>query len=317
MGIASIPAPAVGGDAEVAFTATIDLVSTMYEHPVELSTGIYECNVVPSSTDARIIFCSDTTRVLATNTTSGSVIANVIGDITTLFIQTKAGGTAGATVTLTRVASAIASDDIGNGTLDTINTTGTYNQTGVLGILVLSGGRMGESKPQNNNLRGGDGGRAGFINGDIAITNAATTVTIGAKGVASLTTPTEPTNSSFGNLVTATTANNVFTNGNGGGGDYYNATAGNASTIFLSWNSNSTTGGGGGANRTSSNNGANGAGSGIGTGGDSVAGANPTTRGGSGTGKASGGAGGRPGANTTAQLAGDGADGVVFVLRGF
>jgi hypothetical protein len=336
MAISQFPAAAAAGGAEdVAFASKVPLVMKTYEHDVELDAGVYDV-AVSLSTEAHIVFLSDS-AVILTLTTSGGVASGQLDTAATkLFITTRTGGTADAIVKLTKTAAIINPSDVGAGTLDTINTTGTYNQTGYLSILAFGGGAAGE-KGGSQYSSGGAGGASGAVVFGSVVSNTAQTVTVGAKGTAATSNNTNivaPTNSSFGNLLTAT--NNFFYIAGGGRG--YNdveagtvdACQGAASRAFLSFNSNSTTGGGGGGrgNRTNQNGGV-GAGSGIGTGGtggpsnggDSPNNANPSTKGTAGTGKASGGGGGAATGssfpNAAGRFGGDGADGVVYILRGF
>jgi len=311
------PAPS-SATASTAFATTCAVATTIYENESNFSTGVYTVSVSPAASgEARLTFASDT-AIITTITTASSVATFTLSTAATkVFINTSNGASANLVVTVTRAADSLTPDDIGNGTLDTINTTGTYNQTGVLGVLVLGGGAAGRACATNSqNTKGADGGRAGFISGGMVITNSATTVTVGAGGIADRGNNTAPTNSSFGNLITTNAVDNAFPNGNGGGGGYdANAEAGNTSAVFQSFNGNSTTGGGAGANRGNNGTTRAGGGSGIGTGGSSQS--SNATQGGAGTGKASGGAGGKGGYNQSGQTGGDGAPGVVYVMRGF
>jgi hypothetical protein len=317
MAISVFPAP-VAPSSSNAFAATIPALATTYEHIANFPAGIYTISVSPTSTNAKVTFVSNSAMLTSVSTTAGTVAAQLNTPATRVYITTRTGGSAGAVVTVAKTADALTPDDIGNGTLDTINTTGNYNQTGVLGVLVLGGGEGGRYGSFTGGA-GGAGGRAGFINGDVVVTNTSTLVTIGAGGIGQTSTTINsftPTNSSFGNLVTATSANNTdFPNGNGGAGSVSSNLPGNASGVFVSWNGNSTTGGGGGGNGPGHAEAAAGGGSGIGTGGQGGGLSNV----GNGSGKASGGGGGK-GANTggaPARVGGNGADGVVYILRGF
>lgn len=327
------PVPASGAT-DSDFASTVPAVQTTYEHDVNIISGIYDITV-SLSTNANLVFLSDTAVLLTTTTSGGTATIQLDSTATKLFITTLTGGTANAIVKIVRTAAVIAPDDIGNGTLDTINTTGTYNQTGLLSVLAFGGGAAG-GKGGIQYDSGGAGGASGALIYGMVYSNSAVTVTVGAKGTAATSNNTNivaPTNSSFGNLLTET--NNTFYIAGGGRGmnDYEGpnvptAALGSASRVFSSFNSNSTTGGGGGGrgNRRAEA-GAAGAGSGIGTGGTGGTGVasqtngNPTVKGTAGTGKASGGGGGAAtGLNfpsATGRFGGDGADGVVYVLRGF
>jgi hypothetical protein len=312
--------PAASGSTDSAFAGPMAAMQTTYEHIQAFPAGIYDVEVVPSTTNCQVIFADATSVLTTVTTTSGTVAAQLNTPATKVYVTGLAGGTAGAVVKLTRSAAILTPDDIGNGTLDTINTTGTYNQTGVLSVLAFGGGAAGNQGGVGYG-GAGSGGAPGGVALGVVITNAATTVTVGAKGVAANfnTAIVAPNQSSFGNLLTSST--NSF---------FYSA---NTSNIFSSFNGNSTTGRGGNGVGTapygSTPSGSQaGLGSGIGTGGTSAvavggsgANANPTVRGTAGTGKASGGGGGNNAGNNNSnangRLGGDGADGVVYVLRGF
>lgn len=325
MAISVFPAPtsASGGSSVSAFAATIPTVQTTYEHVNNFETGVYTISVAPSSTNAKITFHSNNAFITSVSTTSGTVSLQLSTAATKAYITTRAGGSTNAIVTISKTANVLSPDDIGSGTLDTITTTGNYNQTGLLGVLVIGGGAGGSMAFSNGN-EGGAGGRAGFINGDVVFTNSPTLVTIGAGGAGQTwnTDGRTPGNSSFGNLVTANSANNQeFANGNGNAGTQQDSLPGNSSAVFPSFNGNATTGGGGAGN--SQNHGVFplGGGSGIGTGGT---GGSNAVGGKDATGRGAGGGGGRGvyrsstnGANLNIINGGNGSAGVVYVLRGF
>lgn len=334
MAISVFPVPAAGGAEDIAFASTIPAVMTTYEHDVELATGIYDVSI-SNSTNAHLVFL-DASGVILTATTSGFIATvKLNSDVTKLFITTITGGAANALVKITRTAGIILPDDIGNGTLDTINTTSTYNQTGYLSILAFGGGAAG-GKGGITYSNGGAGGASGEICFGTVVSNTAQTVTVGAKGTAATSNNTNivaPTKSSFGNLLTET--NNFFYVAGAGlgydegqGGTDSNR-FGSASRLYPQFNGNSTTGGGGGGRgNRSTEAGGTGGGSGIGTGGTGAPGGgnlaangNPTVKGTAGTGKASGGGGGAGtgtnNPNAAGRFGGDGADGVVYILRGF
>lgn len=320
MAFSQFPAPAAGGAASSSFAATLSAMSTVFEHEQAFESGVYTVNITPSTTQAKLTFVSATTQITTQTTLLGTVSFNLSTPATAVYIFGITGGTIGAVVNVEKTADALTSSDIGNGTLDTVSTTSTYNHTGALGVLVIGGGAGGQRGGSTN---GGNGGRAGFINGDVVVTNAATTITVGAAGVGQ--TPNAaailPTNSSFGNLVTCTAASNIFTNGNGATaltGDNHDRTAGNVSGVFKSWNTNSTTGGGGsggGSNQLNHNLGG-GAGSGIGTGSFHPGPMNSSPTAATGFGAGGCGASGGNG-NELARFTSGGTGGVVYVLRGF
>ena len=321
------PAPSAAAT-EPAYVTAIPVALRTYQHTVALTAGIYDIDITPTSTNAQLVFVDSTSVLVNATTSSGVVRVTLSTPSTKFFVTTLAGATANASLKITKVAAPLTPGDVGNGTMDTVNTTGTYNQTGLLTVLALGGGAAGAKGI--NQYNSGPGGAPGAIVYGVVQNNAAVTITVGAKGTAATsnnTNITTPTNSSFGNLLTTT--NSSFTAGAGGttAGMYSAGIAGNVTSTFISFNGNSTTGGGGsGANGGSAAGG--GAGSGIGTGGtggsggvNSVANSNPTTKGGAATGKAAGGGGGAASGNNfpnaVGRFGGDGSDGVVYVLRGF
>lgn len=328
MSISVFPAPTAAASSN-AFAAELAAKNTTYEHINNFEPGVYTVTCAPTSSNVSVSFVNATSVLSNVSTTSGTVSITLTSTATKVYLTLfNSASTLPTIVTITKTASILTPDDIGNGTLDTINATGTYNQTGTLAVLAIGGGMHG-TLGNASNYRGEDGGRAGFINGGVVVTNTATTVTVGAKGVARNSangSDVAATNSSFGNLITTNAASNAWVNGNGGAGGYANnvqPTVGNASQAFFSWNGNSTTGGGGGGSSIQiTNTFRAGGGSGIGTGGTgggNTGGNAATTAGTDATGKGAGGGGGggTRDANATGRLAGDGSDGVIYVLRGF
>jgi hypothetical protein len=336
MGISQFPAAAVGGGGDVAFASTLAAMSVTYEHVQAFDSGIYDVEVVPATTQVGILLIDASSLLVNTSTTSGIVSIQLNTPATRLYITGLEGGTAGAIVKMTKVAEILSPDDIGNGTLDTINATGTYNQTGRLAVLAFGGGSAG-GKGGISYDPGGQGGASGGVNVGVVYTNGPTTVTVGAKGVAATSNNTNivaPNQSSFGNLLTSSTNNFFWTSGAGNqGGGNSGGGNGNASRIFTSFNGNSTTGGGASGGKVqnygnATGGGSSGGGSGIGTGGRPGAmpggngsNVNPTTASTAATGKAAGGGGGNATGNNNPNAVGrfgsDGSDGVVYVLRGF
>jgi hypothetical protein len=342
MAIEIFPVPAAAsGASDTAFAAVIPALQTTYEHDNEFTAGIYDIEIVPTSTNAKLTFVDASSILLVTNTTNGIVTIQLNSLATKVFITTLAGGTVDAVVKINKTAGILFPEDIGSGTLDTITTTSTYNHTGLLSVLAFGGGAAGQ-KGNAGEATAVSGGHAGGVAFGMVYTNSPTSITVGAAGLAANSNNTNlslPGTSSFGNLLTSST-NDFFWAGNGGnpGSQNSSATAGSASRAFLSFNGNSTTGGGGGGNCRGQNGNffagsTSGAGSGIGTGGASAptgatagtGGAstdhNPSTRGASGTGYASGGGAGimvgNSFPNAAGRFGGDGAPGVVYVLRGF
>lgn len=323
MTITIYPAPQPEGE-ESAYALTVPTVGVIYRSLGNFGAGVYEISVAPTSTNAQIQFASGSSILATLTTSSGIVTGQISSDATQVYVRTLNGGSSNVVVTIKKSAASLSPLNVGNGTLDTINTTQTYNQTGFLSVLVISGGAAGTRGLSigNGQAGGGAGGRAGFINGGVVYTNTATTVTIGAKGTAATTTTsnsTSPTNSSFGNLITAAESSATWVNANNSGstsgafpsfvtaGTSTTGSGGDGAGIFANYRPRGTAGG-----------------SGIGTGGlgggpTNGYGSNSTNPGQAGTGKGSGGGGGggNTGALSANNLAGDGTDGVVYILRGW
>lgn len=328
MAVNQFPAPAAGGGGVTAFAATLDAVNTVYEHVNVFDVGVYTISCNPTTTDCQVVFASDTASIATVTTTSGSVQYNLATAATKVYLNLKNGGTAGTVVTINKTANALTPDDIGNGTLDTITSTSTYNQTGALSVLCIGGGAAG-SRGSVLNGGGGGGGRSGYINSGFVYTNAATTVTIGAGGVAATanTSEVQPTGSNFGNLITTDTENTFYVKANASGSGQ-NA-PGNATQTFPSFNGNYTTGSGSGGGNRYENGNASGGGSGIGTGGVGATGGTTTDytnriynsaatdATGYGAGGGGGGAVGNGQSTHPTRDGGDGSQGVVYVLRGW
>jgi hypothetical protein len=336
MPISQIPAPAAASAGQGAFAATIAATQTTYEQEATFEAGIYTITVAPATTNCEVVFVSETAVLFSAKTTSGTVSGQIGSAATRVFITTLAGGSANAIVTIEKSASILTADDIGNGTLDTVNTTGTYNQTGLLSVLAIGGGHAGTKGTTANNYGGGGtGGAAGGVALGMVWNNGATTVTIGAKGTAATSNNTnlvEPNASSFGNAVVSSTNSLFYVSGagNGTGDEQGGNNVGTAGNTFVSFNGNSTNGGGGGGwgTRRGGSAGRVGGGSGIGTGGTSApAGSgngnnsNPTTAANAATGKGAGGGAGSAAStaapNAVGAFGADGSDGVVYILRGF
>lgn len=326
MAISVFPTPSAAAT-EPAYVTALPTALRTYQHTVTLSAGIYDVDITPTSTNAQLVFLDSTSVLVNATTSSGVVRVTLSTPATRLFVTTLAGATSNASLKITKVAAPLTPGDVGNGTMDTINTTGTYNQTGLLTVLAFGGGSAGAKGI--NQYNSGPGGAPGAIAYGVVQNNAAVTVTVGAKGVAATSNNTNivaPTNSSFGNLLTSATPNNSFTAGAGGttAGQYNSGNAGNVTSTFPSFNGNSTTGGGG-SGGNGNGGGGTGAGSGIGTGGNGAPGGGPsyipTVKGNAATGKAAGGGGGATAgvnnSNAAGRFGGDGSDGVVYILRGF
>lgn len=276
---------------------------TKYNAVQNYDAAIYTITTSPNTSQATVSFYNSTSILLDTITSSGTVSVNLASPATGVYISVDP--TANTLVTITKTASALSGTDL-SGTLDTITTTSTYNQTGKLYVMAIGGGGGGRGFNNWNSTKG-TGGVGSSPVAKMVQTNGATSVTIGAAGSgggvqngSEFTPPPAGGTTSFGAFVTS----------NGGSGYGSSEAPGNAITNPGPSVKSGTNGGGGGG---SDNSAQSGGGSGIGTGG--LGGVNNGTRsGGAATGY---GAGGGGGANGGSANGGAGSPGVVYVLRGF
>lgn len=296
MTISVFPIPVTATDNAVA--ATVPTSGKQYKVARELTSGIYTVTC-PSTVNATVSFLVGTSIVEGT-TTSGTVSLNLASAATELYFEINTG--TDVVVTVTKTAAALSVTEI-SGTLDTITSTSTYNQTGKLWVLCVGGGGAGSFTNSTTNYQGLSGGQGGAVVDKMVFVNTSTSVTIGAGGVAG---GANAGTTTFGNLVSATGQS-------GGNGEAIN----NATSVKTGTN------GAGGPGAVGTNTKPAGAGSGIGTGGAGAATTTSNTLNGGngqpGTGYGAGGGGSVASGNVGfgAASAGNGSAGVVYVLRGF
>ena len=323
MTISVFPAPstAAGPDAKT-FTSTA--AYTTYEINDTFSAGGYTITTSPATAQVNVIFVNGSAVLQDTTTISGSASTTLTSDATGVYIRDTSASTS-TVITITLVSEVVAGSSL-SGTLDEVNTTSAYNQTGQLYVLAFGGGAGGPSGSKFGGPAGGSGGGSGFVTGKLVYTTTATTVTIGAAGNGGVMGNNDPSggnsggSTTFGNLVTAEGGNtgswdnyNAVAGGTGAGnggasaGSGGTAAAGNSSTqTFKSFGNQTVGGGGGGSGNGTAGNG------GVGNIGSGGKGGNAGTAALSANGKASGGGGG--GGNSSG---GAGTAGILYVLRGF
>jgi hypothetical protein len=283
-----------------AFTCAAAL--TTYKPSQAFSAGVYTMTTSPNTTQVTATFYDGTSIMYETTTISGTITFNLGTAATGVYLKTDSGTDVVVSIGLT--SNSLSGTSL-SGTLDTITTTSTYNQTGQLYVLAFGGGGSGGCG-SNNDGNGGGGGNGSNPSGKILYTNTAISITIGAQGAASsgqgvgLAGGT----TSFGNLVTSSGGNGGVTRTNNRNGS---AIPANHLSVQAGTNGNGGSGSGG-----SYGGAGNGGGSGVGTGGNGGTG---NGAGNAATGYGAGGGGGgqqNPGGNS-----GAGSPGVVYVLRGF
>lgn len=278
------------------------------------NSGVYQISVSPASSTAIVQFVNGSTWIGQTTTSSGSINFNLASSADRILVQSN---NVGDVVTVNLIATVPVSSSI-SGTLDTITTTGTYNQTGLLWVLAFGGGGGGGGGKQNYAAPSG-GGNSGDLAMFYGNVTTSTTVTIGANGTggAANSGGTAGGLTSFGTYA-------IAKGGNGGGlpdgpsGGTASGTSAGTFTVASSGGvqanpfravKDGTTGAG-----ASGQSGA-GYGSGIGTGGSGATGGGVNA--GNATGYGAGGGGGATNNGSSPGAGGAGTQGVVYVLRGF
>jgi len=303
-----------------------------YKIVKNFDAAVYTITTSPPTSDATITFFNSSST-LSTSTVSGTITYNLATAATGAFVHINTS--TNIVVTINKVAAAISGTEL-SGTVDTITSTSTYNQTGQLYVLAVgAGGGGGGSYSGNAWNYGGWGGGYGFQTGSTIIANGPTSVTIGAQGNGGnyASAGNAGGSTTFGNTITALGGQpGDYASGGGGTGGRGGSSGSNgqagpvATSVAHPTITNGTNGGGGGGWSQTNNNtvnvGQTGAGSGIGTGGTGggysgnaqVAGSAATGYG------AGGGGGGSKGSFPdpySGAPGGAGSPGVVYVLRGF
>lgn len=310
MSIQVYPTPSTSSAAGYAVTASAS--NTTYNLVQAIETGVYTIGVSPTNASVTINYYNESSILTTVSITSGTATVNLGSAATGIYIHSN---TANTTFLFTKTGTFAIANGI-SGTLDTITTTSTYNQTGKLFVLAVgAGGGGGGGRISGNTPGGGAGG--GAATSYFGYVNTATSVTIGASGTGgaggtNASAGTEGGFTSFGNYVTSAGGNGGVA-GSNSGLQYVGASGTEIINPALSVKSG-TNGNGGGGNY-SNYTGSVGGGSGIGTGG---AGGNLNSpMGGAGNGYGAGGGGGHTSGNITPRDGGLGSAGVVYVLRGF
>jgi hypothetical protein len=301
---------AVASTGPNSYSSTVATANLQYKAVQSLSAGIYTITTTSTGSQATITFYGSTGASFATATTSsGTLTYNLASPASGYYIQIDTGSNI--IVSLALTGNSVTGTQL-SGTLDTITTSGTYNQTGLLYVLACAGGAGGAGGGA-----GGAGGAGGSIASGFVVANGPTTVTIGAAGNGGTanTVGNSGGQTSFGNLVVAPFAGGP--GGGAGGNNTRNANGGLGTVVSGSITNGTNAGGtGGGANNTGSNIPGRVGGFGTGgTGGDGAQGAPGNAQAG-GAASGYGAGGGGAGLGNTAQAGGAGTAGVIYVLRG-
>jgi hypothetical protein len=310
MAISVFPAASTSSvTAQAISTTTANLQKTVVQ---TFNAGVYQISVSPASSTAIVQFISGSTWIGQTTTSSGTINYNLASAADKIYVQSN---NVGDVVTVNLVASVPVSASV-SGTLDTITSSGTYTQTGLLWVLAIGGGGGGGKQNYSASGAGGESGALAMYFGNVT---GSTTVTIGAAGTGG-----SPNNGGGAGGLTSFGTYAVAKGGNGGalpdGPAGGTATGTNSGTVVVPSSGgvltnefravkNGTTGAGAGGKAGA------GYGSGIGTGGSGANEGGQTA--GSGTGYGAGGGGGSSNNGQSPGTGGAGSPGVIYVLRGF
>lgn len=311
----------------------VPLANTKYKLSDTFSSGIYTITC-PSGVIATVTFDSGTSITTAV-TVSSTIVVNLANEASSVYVSVDTG--TDNVVTINQTASSLPGTTI-SGTLDTITSTNTYNQTGKLYVLAVGGGQGGGWAGWGDDKISGTGGAYGKMSAGIFYTNSSTAITIGSGGTVKADKNVGPNRhgnpggtTTFGNLLSAV-GGGTNDNVGGGGQSNTNGNPGSAQSSIALDITNGSNGGGGSGGSGYGNysspptaNGASGAGSGIGTGGNGGNSGNGNQTANAGNAATGYGAGGGGGGNSGNGGQGDGrvkeggigSPGVVYVLRGF
>lgn len=316
MGSAVFPV-AVQSSTPNANTITCATANTLYSASFNVAAGSYTLTCV-SSTIATIEFFNSSGQIAKATTASGTVSFTLTTPATRFTIFTNTGSNIICTLTFT---GGIVTGS--TSAVEVLTTSGTYTGTSPSGYAYVAVvGAGGGGGGGSNGSRGGGGGSGGISTAYVPLTGSIS-YTIGTGGIGGNRGQNAGTNGTDGN---ATTFGNITANGGAGGvqgasgalggtGTFSNGgigggTAGATTAMIWTFLKSGTTGGGGQGD--SSGGVTNGAGSGIGTGG---AGAAYGSLAADGSGYGAGGGGGSAGSNWGPKTGGDGAPGVVYLLK--
>jgi hypothetical protein len=177
MPISVFPVPSTTSNLAQSITAAS--ANVLYSSTMNLNPGIYTITCT-TTTIAHIDFFSDNTLIGTARTVSGSVSFNLSTAADNIRFYTNTGSSITINIAFTGIAAITSAP---SGTLDTLNTTGTYNQTGKLYVVTVGGGGGGGGGVGTNNVgnSGGSGGAGGVANAAITA-NTAISYVIGAAG---------------------------------------------------------------------------------------------------------------------------------------
>jgi hypothetical protein len=327
MALQVFPEPSINASQD-GVSYTIPTGATQYRITETFVPGIYQITTSPTTSQAFIEFVIGGT-ILSTTTISGSISYNLSSSCSETLVSGIDPSATNTIVSFDKIGSSISGAEI-TGTLDTLTTTGTYNQTGKLYVVAVGGGSGGAGSGGNY---GGGGGGSGGVAAKLVYTNTPTSYTIGSAGNGGAFSSGANCDSgaggttNFGNLLSANGGGNARSGNTGSGGDGGTPGGGAGGNGSLNGQGNNgfastkigqtvkagTTGGGGGGGQANAITDGGGDG-GIGTGGRSgIANQDPNAQ--PATGYGAGGGGGRGGSAN--HNGGVGRQGVIYVLRGF
>ena len=219
MAISVFPQPVSSASTDgVSFT--IPAEATQYKLAATFPAGIYTITTSPTTSQVLVEF-NIAGVITSATTVSGNIGVNLASECSEVYVSGILPFTANTLVTLDKTGENISGTAI-TGTLDTLTTSGTYNQTGRLYVVAVGGGGGGGASGNY----GGGGGGSGGVASKMVFTNTATSYTVGTAGNGGLKGATKgeagPGNAgnatSFGNLLTANGGSGGATGNTGAGG---------------------------------------------------------------------------------------------------
>lgn len=314
----SVLVPVSEADTPSKKTIILPVSYTTYFVDDPLAAGTFSLTSLVGSSNVYFKASDGTILLTQLSVGSTSVSVNLTSDVVGYYLLGTANSTS---FSIEQTASLFDNfSALSGGTVDTITTTSTYNQTGLLYVVAFGGGAGGSTGFNPNQGNGPGGGGSGGVSSSFSYVNAAQSITIGNGGNSGQA----GGGTSFGNVLSVNGGESSGNSSGGGGGGaggsggVNSASAGGVSTVSFKSVGNYTTGGGGGGTGSSGDNNIVGGAGGVGNIGTGGQGGGKNNQGTSGTGFASGGgAGGIQVWANVVNAAGSGRPGIVYVLRGF
>jgi hypothetical protein len=134
----------------------------LYQYKIvnSFDAGVYTITTSPTTSQATVIFYNSSGTIGSTTTISGTVSYNLSTAASQVYVSTNTGSNV--VVTINKTAEALSGGAL-SGTLDTITTSGTYNQTGTLFVGAFGGGGGGGCGGGNSSGGSASSGTPGVV----------------------------------------------------------------------------------------------------------------------------------------------------------